>query len=430
VPVEVPVNEFKAGVAHVPLNLPRVTSAGAWRVEVRAAGENVLGAAPVQVRAFVPNRIELQIAERDLVAPNQDKNRLCLGAGLDNVVLKPGKPISVELCARYLHGAPAAGLGGVYRVLLRRSEHPFPGFEAFQFGSEGDAIREVGPIRPLQRTLNDGTTQVEVMLASARAPFPVEALLRVQVNDTDGGNVGKEFALKVRGPDQTWIGARALQPTTAFETASVEVLSVDGDGRRVATSGVRWELYAEEEAFQWERQRDAHRYAYEVSTSARLLKSGTLDIAADASTKLPVDAPLDGEYQPGDAMTVRVDAAFPGELMLLIASDSIHKVVNQSIGAEPATVRLPVEAGWGPRPYVLATIFRSGASGSSPGRSRAMGAAGFAVRPAGSSLTVTIDAASARRRAERCRSIFRSPACVRENLPILLWPPWMRGYSA
>ena len=42
---------------------------------------------------------------------------------------------------------------------------------------------------------------------------------------------------------------------------------------------------------------------------------------------MTLDEP-DGEYQPGDAMTVRVDAAFPGELMLLIASDSIHKVVN------------------------------------------------------------------------------------------------------
>jgi uncharacterized protein YfaS (alpha-2-macroglobulin family) len=102
-------------------------------------------------------------------------------------VLKPGKPMPVELCARYLYGAPAAGLGGVYRILLRRSEHPFPGFEAYQFGSEGNAIQEVGPIRPLQRTSNDGTTQVEVMLDSAKAPFPVEALLRVQVNDTDGG---------------------------------------------------------------------------------------------------------------------------------------------------------------------------------------------------------------------------------------------------
>ena len=92
-------------------------------------------------------------------------------------------------------------------------------------------------------------------------------------------------------------------------------------------------------------------------------------------------------------MTVNVAAHFPGELMLAVASDQVHRVLNQPIGKESATIHLPVDIRWGPRPYVLATVFRKGVLDDTPGPSRALGAAGFGVHLAGAALKVTIEAA-------------------------------------
>ena len=51
--------------------------------------------------------------------------------------------------------------------------------------------------------------------------------------------------------------------------------------------------------------------------------------------KVTLDKP---EYGPGDTMNVNVAAHFSGQLMLVVASDKVHQVLNVPIGKEPKTV--------------------------------------------------------------------------------------------
>jgi uncharacterized protein YfaS (alpha-2-macroglobulin family) len=104
---------------------------------------------------------------------------------------------------------------------------------------------------------------------------------------------------------------------------------------------------------------------------------------------------LDNEhYRPGETITARIEAKFAGELMLAVLSDRVHKVINRKIGTEPFTVRVPVESNWGPRPYLLATVFR-GLDPAKPGPdpARAVGVANFGIRDPGAIPSVSIDAA-------------------------------------
>jgi uncharacterized protein YfaS (alpha-2-macroglobulin family) len=409
-------SEFKAGVAVARVPLPTDATPGAWRIEVRN-GRDTVGAAPVQVESFVPSRIQFEMA------------------GLSTVVLRPGEPVSMRLRAEYLYGGPAVNLSGRYRLSLRRAAHPFSAFESFHFGRQSDQVVAAGPIVPIQRTGEDGTAEVSVVMdPPPKQDCPMEAVLRVQLDDTDGASVGKEFVLPMRRPQQQWIGARLAPVDSASDPTAIEMLAVDSAGARHATH-VRWELYAEDDAFQWSRVPDRDQYNYVVSTQRTLLSRGDRAVGTDRIERLVIDQPpgrydivlfddeagtstelsfvagfagttrtagrpdlvrltLDrpvGEYAPGETVTAHVRSAISGELMLLVASDSVYRVINQTIPADGnLTLRFPADENWGPHPYLLATVFGNGKD-SQPGPSRAVGVTSFSITPTHARLDVTLD---------------------------------------
>ncbi|MGO1077886.1 MG2 domain-containing protein [Inquilinus sp. CA228] len=416
---ELDIREFKAGVAHVSLKLPHAAASGAWRTEIYA-GNSLVGSADLQVKNFVPNRIELQV-------DNPDKEPITLDA-----------PKNVKLHAKYLYGAPAAGLSGRYRMVLRRAGAPFKGFESFHFGGEEPqegAVVASGPPRELPRTSEDGSTEIDVVLdVLPKAAVPLEANVRVQIDDTDGRPVGSDFNWRVGRPGHHWLGARVSPPAGAGKPAEIEIVAVDDDGRQIPVPSLKWQLFAEEEAFQWQRQRDDDsEFDYEGQIYRHLLRSGTLADGTERSARLPIDEPLgryhlkltreagqllteisftlgfestirsagrpdlvkvildNQAYRPGDTLTARIESAFPGELILAVASDRVHEIVSRDVDDEPVDISLTVDERWGPHPYLLATVFRPidrATDGMDP--PRAIGVASFAVHDPRSQLEASI----------------------------------------
>jgi len=401
---------LSGGVAAVDVKLPGRAMPGEWKLEAMA-GDATIGATAIEVMAFVPNRIDLTVSD------------------IGNAVLQPGKSLPVTITATYRYGAAAAGLSGLWQISLRRASDPFPGnqqLQAFQFGVEGNDTPEVQARRALPRTDAQGNAAVDITIDKpANIKAPLEALLRLQVNDTDGSSVGREIPLKVNRAGQQWIGARQAEPSPDGAARIDLVVAAGETGERVARRNLHWRLFAEEEAFQWERLSDSDNFRYDVRRDLRLVTTGTIDVAGTgAPDQIVLPQPLgryqieitsdDGmatrlsfthgfeggrrmpgrpdlvtvtldkpSYAAGDTMRVKVQPRFAGELMLAIAGDRIYWMRN--LTADTAGVEVPVRvaAEWGPHPYVLATVFRkaqpAGATGP-PGPPRAIGAAGFTVQ--------------------------------------------------
>ena len=408
--------QYKAGVAIARIALPTDAATGAWRIEVRN-GRDIVGTAAIQVESFVPARIQFEIA------------------GFSTMVLRPGEPVSMKLQAEYLYGGPVANLSGRYRLSLRRAAHPFSEFDSFRFGRDSDQVIAAGPIVPIQRTGQDGSTQVSVMMdAPPKQEFPVEALLRVQLDDTDGSSVGKEFVLPLRQPQHRWIGARLAAVDTISDPTAIEILAVDSDGVR-RTAHVRWELYAEDDSFEWSRSADQDQSSYQVSTQHTLVGQGEQTVGTANNGRVEIDQPpgrykivlfddesgtstdlsfvagyegtgttagrpdlvrltLDrsiAEYAPGETATVHLRSSIQGQLMLLVVSDTVQRAFNLTLDKDGnAVLPLPVDGNWGPHPYLLATVFQGGKD-NRPGPSRAVGVTSFSIIPTRARLNVSLD---------------------------------------
>ena len=101
---------------HLPVTLSAGAPAGTWTIEVKAdPGLPPIGRAEFRVDAFVPDRMAVD-----------------LGAGHGPIV--PGKPYALPVTARFLYGAPAAGLTGQAQMRLLIDPAPFPALAGYRIG--------------------------------------------------------------------------------------------------------------------------------------------------------------------------------------------------------------------------------------------------------------------------------------------------------
>ncbi|WP_431267940.1 MG2 domain-containing protein [Dankookia sp. P2] len=99
-----------------PIPLPAGAPAGVWTLEVLAdPAAPPIGRAEFRVDAFVPERLEVT-------------------AGPAPRPLVPGQPLAVPLAARFLYGAPGAGLTGSAELRLQAQRSPFAQHKDYVFG--------------------------------------------------------------------------------------------------------------------------------------------------------------------------------------------------------------------------------------------------------------------------------------------------------
>ena len=396
---------------HLPVTLSSGAAAGTWKVEVNADPKAPpIGVAEFRVDAFVPDRMAVE-------------------TGTVPSVLIPGQAAIIPVTARFLYGAPGAGLTGKARMRLVLDPDPFPALAGYRIGLIDEAFASDASDLEMADTDADGRTTLPVTILKAPdSTRPVKADITIEVNDPSGRASRANVTVPVRqaGPS---IGIKPLFADNAVDAmaeAIFEIAAVRPDGTRTALpaklrlvkerpdwrmvtrgSVARYETVWKDEPieardvaipegqpFRFGKKLDFGRYRIEVSqpggmamTSYRFRAGWTSSDSPDVPDRVDVSA--DRKTVPvGQSVKVHIAPPFGGEATLLVLSDKVLSARALTVPAGGATVDVPVDESWGPGAYIAVHVFRGGA-GSRPGR--ALGLTWVGVDPSARTLPVAID---------------------------------------
>jgi alpha-2-macroglobulin len=400
------------------LSLPLLSGAarGTWRLRAYAdpKGE-ALGETSFLVEDYVPERLEVELKPKA-------------------AALRPAEPAEIDVSARYLYGAPGAGLdvSGEY-VIQRSSGSNVPGYEAWQVGLSDEAFENVsGEIEEHGTTSAEGKATMTVDLPDPAAPKPVEARIVLRVGETGGRAVERAVTVPIRPKGPVVAVRKLFEDLGEGALARFDVAYVTPDGQRLARPKTPWTLSRIEKRYQW--YNTDGRWGYEPVTSTRRVADGTLDLgtgdparieaqvqwgdyrldvrggeggdtsvsftvgwSSDATAQTPdlLEMSLDKPaYAAGDQMRVHVTSRFAGKATLAVVADRVRdwKVVDVKAGDNEITI--PVGADWGAGAYVVGVAHRplDAAAKRMPGR--ALGVAWFAVDKPRHEVAVTLATAA------------------------------------
>jgi alpha-2-macroglobulin len=409
-----PVRLAEASV-HLPVKLSSGAPAGTWTIEVKAdPGLPPIGSTQFRVDAFVPDRMAVE-----------------LGAVSGPIV--PDRPYSLPVAARFLYGAPAAGLTGQAQMRLLIDPAPFPTLAGYRIGLIDETYAPDSRELPLPDTDAQGHSSLSI--AIPRAPdttHTLKAAITVGVNDPSGHASLATTEIPLR-PAGKLLGIRPAFADNAIDAgteAAFDIVAVGPDGAHVAAKAklrlVRerpdWRLVMRGNLARYEtvwrdqpletqaieipanapfhlaHKLDFGRYRIEVLEDGGMAASSMRFRAGWVSSDNPdvpdqVDVSADRKsYAPGDTARIHIAPPFAGEATLLVLSDRVHSVRNLSVPAGGADVDVLVSADWGPGAYVTVHVFRPAADAKSrPGR--AIGLTWVGIDPGVRKLSVAFDVA-------------------------------------
>ena len=253
---------------HAPVTLSAGAAAGTWTVEVRADPKAApIGKAEFRVDAFVPDRMAVELGKlpETLVA---------------------GTPSVVQVVARYLYGAPAAGLDGKVVMRLVVDPAPFPALAGYRVGLAGESYAPV--VSDIELGTTDAQGAVALKLALDKVPDttqPLKADIAVDVNDPAGRASRAVASIPVRGAHPL-IGIKPLFPDNAVDAsaeATFEVIALAPDGSRRALAG---KLRLMRERPDWRVVMRGSLARYETVWKDEPLETRDVAIPADGSLKI------------------------------------------------------------------------------------------------------------------------------------------------
>ncbi|MFC7473043.1 alpha-2-macroglobulin [Dankookia sp. GCM10030260] len=407
----VPARERGAAVLW-PIPLPGSAPAGVWTLEVLAdPAAPPIGRAEFRVDAFLPERLEVT-------------------AGPAPGPLVPGQPLAVLVAARFLYGAPGAGLTGSAELRLQAQRAPFAQYKDTVFGLVDE---EFAPdLLPFEIEPLDAKGQGSLTLVLPQAPDttrPLTAELAVAIDEPGGRASRATLTLPVRAAGRL-IGVKPLFADLAVDAgaeAAFEVIALDGDANpvaarlrarlvrerpdwRIVTRGgqARYKTVWRDEAVdsadlavtaagpaRFARALPFGRYRLEVAepggmaiTSLRFRSGWAGGETAEVPDKVDVAADRRA-YAPGESATLRITPPFSGPASLAVLTDRLVSIREIEVAEGGTEVEVPVEAAWGPGAYVAVTAFRPGeARQGHPGR--ALGLAWLQVDPGSRRIEVAI----------------------------------------
>ena len=389
---------------------------GTWRVTAFADPNSPpIGAASFLVEDYVPERLDLKLT------PQQP-------------AVHAGETTRIEADARYLYGAPGAGLDVSGDITVEAASDPsLPGLPGFVSGLQDEDFDAVkGDVDGSFTTDDKGHVTVAAPVPDVAASRPLEAKFVLRAAEPGGRAVERTLTLPIL-PKNSGIGVKKdFSALDEGATATFDVVAVTADGKRTARQGVHWSLYRISNDYQW--YNSDGRWNFERVKSSRRIADGTLDLGTDAPGKIAAqvglgqhrldlksddsdDAPtsivfdvgwggeatadtpdlldvtLDkADYRLGEAMKLRIASRFAGAATIVISGDKIDetRMVDLKLGDNDVT--LPVGADWGAGAYAIAIAHRplDAAAKRMPGR--ALGLAWFAIDEDAHKLAVTLDA--------------------------------------
>ncbi len=392
-------------------SLPVDSSAprGPWTVALHVdPDEPALRATTVLVEDFLPERIDFDMDLPDVLP----------AAGGD-----------MGLSARYLFGAPGAGLAveGEARLSPARTLSDYPGYS---FGRHDD--------RPGARTMSfssdtdlDGTALVTLELPNLSAPgWPMALAVTTRVSEASGRPVERRAATRVL-PQTDLIGIRpgfdGVLPENG--TAEFSLIALDPD-LAPKTMDVTWTVNRVSTRYQW--YRIDGRWDWEPITTRERVETGTATLGA---TPVTVSAPVtwgayeivveraDGaylsssdsffggwyvpedsgttpdfldlsldatSYAPGDTANLRIVPRYAGTALITVMSNRIIHMEAVEVPKGATVIPLDVTEDWGAGAYVSAAVVRPMELETGRNPARSLGLAYAAVAPGDRALTVDL----------------------------------------
>ncbi|KST58288.1 alpha-2-macroglobulin [Methylobacterium sp. GXS13] len=401
------------------LPLPLLSGAmhGTWRVSAYTDPKApALGTTSFLVEDYVPERLEVTLKAAQ-------------------AALRRGEAAQVDVAARYLYGAPGAGLDVSGSVVVQAaSGSGIKGLAGYTTGLDDEAVEpSVQELATHATTDAQGHATVTVPLPEVAAPRPLEAKITLAVGEPGGRALSRSLTLPILPAGPVLALRKTFSELKEGDRAAFDAVFAAPDGTLLARPGVTWTLSRVERTYQW--YRADGRWSFEAVKTSRRVASGSLDLTAGAPGRIeaPVgqvgryrlelatagapqstaslgfevgwggsetaDAPdlldlsLDkAAYAAGDTLRATLSPKFKGQASLMVVSDRVHETVEVSVPAGGTTVSLPVKAAWGAGAYLVATAYRplDQAAKRLPGR--ALGLAWFSVDRAQRSLGITLQA--------------------------------------
>ncbi|NIZ60355.1 PAN domain-containing protein [Sedimentitalea sp. CY04] len=394
----------------VGLSAPR----GTWRLDIKSDPKApALASRQILVEDFLPERIDY----------TQE---------LPTAGLRPGDNAPLTIEARYLFGAPGAGLTIEGDVSLRAATS-VDGWSGYKFGRyDGRSTT--------QRSYFDGdktdaqglsTVWIDVPTGAAKGK-PMTATVTTRVADGSARPVERRLTVPVR-PDAPVIGIKPMFDDVVGEgsEAAFSVIGLNPD-LQVMPMQVKWTLNRVRTHYQWyqlygnwnwepttRRTRiatgeasltseplvvsqpvDWGRYELVIErldgdehVSAALdFYAGWYAPADGASTPDKLELSLDREaYQPGDTAKLRIVPRAAGTALISVMSNELIERHAVEVPAGETVIPLTVTEDWGSGAYVSAMVIKpmEGATDKTP--ARALGLAHVSIEQPGQQLSVSVD---------------------------------------
>jgi alpha-2-macroglobulin len=405
---------LQAGATTWPLKLGNRAPHGRWQIAAYIDPKaDPVGRVQFDVADFVPQRLKVTLTA-------------------ETKVVHAGEDLKVRADSRFLYGAPASGLSGEGTAKIQADPNPFPAFSQYQFGRIDDSFAAVDVQMTVPETDANGSTEATGSIGDlADTTLPLKAAVTISIHEPGGRTTDKNVDIPVRTHD-VMIGIRPdFDGGSVAENARAgfEAVAVNGDGKRVALSGLTYSWVREDTTYQWY-QKDGS-WKYEAVTRDRLVTSGKMDIGAGAPAKLAQNMPYGtyrltitdpasgtassyrfysgwaassaGDrpdripvaadkptYKVGETAHVQIKPTANGKALVVVAGDKVFSSQLIDAPAGGASVDVKVDADWGPGAYVLVTDYRplNDATGHEP--VRAIGLAWLEVDNSGRTLTVAL----------------------------------------
>ncbi|OYX06102.1 MAG: alpha-2-macroglobulin [Caulobacter vibrioides] len=408
-----PFSQANAGVALADIALPRSAPRGRWMAELRIEGiEDATGSLSFSVEDFAPQRLAV-------TATGQEATPLALG-----------DTRKVDVSARFLYGAPGAGLQTQGEARLRADTDPFPAYKGFEWGDQGKPFEE--KYLDLGSTVTDGEGRAILSVGTGDVgdtAQPLVASVTASVFEPGGRPVREGLELKVR-PKAVYYGVKVEQGEAGKgdPPVSLDLIAVNAAGQRIGATAT-YTLVAERWDYDWFQQNG--RWQWRRSSRDAIVAKAQVNIGAGQPAKitrrlgwgdyrLEVEgadgartvtrfsagwgAPArEGEapdvvrvtagtktYAQGDTVEITLKPPYAGEAQIAVATDRLIDLKTVSVGENGTTVRLKTSAAWGGGAYVMVSVIQPRDPVASPKPRRALGLVYVPIDPKGRKLTVDL----------------------------------------
>jgi len=387
---------------------------GTWRLDIKAdVDAEPLVTKTVLVEDFLPERIDFDMS-------------------LPETPLRPGQTVPLTIDARYLFGAPGAGLdaNGSVRISAKRRLEQFPGYV---FG------RHDASTYPVSAYIEDGPTDSQGRLVtdvelpeSEVTDRPYEATFTLRVQEGSGRPVERRMT-RMLAPSATMIGIKPGFDDVVAENSDAE-LDIIAVGAMLEKQEipVKWTLNRVKTRYQWYQQYG--NWNWEPITTRTRIATGEGQTGSDPLTvSAPVEwgryelvvestsgdyvaashdfyagwyAPADtsqtpdtlelsldrDQYAPGETAQLRIVPRYAGTALITVMSNRVIDMQAVDVSEGENTVPLTVTDDWGAGAYVTAQVIRPMNVAADQNPARALGLSYAKIDPGEQKLSVSINA--------------------------------------